>query len=78
MPLRSGASGKRVSKGSPISRIIPRRAKEIEPQDLGVKFPGLSSFDIEIKPADLADYATIGKDLGLLRTSIDVTKLIAK
>ena len=34
--------------------------------------------NIEIKPADLADYVSIGEDLGLLRTSIDVTRLIAK
>jgi len=34
--------------------------------------------NIEIKPTDLADYVSIGKDLGLLRTSIDVTRLIAK
>ena len=56
----------------------PEEAKEIEAKYLGVKFPGFSSFDIEIKPADLADYASIGRDLGLLRTSIDVTRLIAK
>ena len=56
----------------------PKEAKEIEAKYLGVKFPGFSSFDIEIKPADLADYVSIGKDLGLLRNSIDVTRLIAK
>ena len=56
----------------------PEEAKEIEAKYLGVKFPGFSSFDIEVMPADLAGYVSIGKDLGLLRNSIDVTRLIAK
>lgn len=56
----------------------PDDAKTIEAKYLGVKTPGFASFDIEIKPADLQDYAAIGKDLGLLRKDIDAARLIAK
>jgi NitT/TauT family transport system substrate-binding protein len=56
----------------------PDEAKTIEAKYLGVKTPGFSSFDIEIKPADLADYAAIGKELGLLRKDVDAARLIAK
>jgi NitT/TauT family transport system substrate-binding protein len=56
----------------------PDDAKTIEAKYLGVKFPGFSSFDVEIKPADLAAYAAIGKDLGLLRKDVDAARLIAK
>lgn len=56
----------------------PDDAKAIEAKYLGVKFPGFSSFDIEIKPEDLQAYADIGKDLGLLRKNVDAARLIAK
>jgi NitT/TauT family transport system substrate-binding protein len=56
----------------------PEEAKTIEAKYLGVKTPGFSSFDIEIKPADLSDYVTIGKELGLLRKDVDAARLIAK
>lgn len=56
----------------------PDEAKTIEAKYLGVKTPGFSSFDIEIKPSDLSDYAAIGKELGLLRKDVDAARLIAK
>jgi NitT/TauT family transport system substrate-binding protein len=56
----------------------PDDAKTIEAKYLGVKFPGFSSFDVEIKPADLQAYAAIGKELGLLRKDVDAAHLIAK
>lgn len=56
----------------------PDDAKTIEAKYLGVKFPGFSSFDVEIQPADLQAYAVIGKDLGLLRKDVDAARLIAK
>ena len=56
----------------------PDDAKTIEAKYLGVKFPGFSSFDVEIKPADLQAYAAIGKELGLLRKDVDAARLIAK
>lgn len=56
----------------------PDDAKAIEAKYLGVKFPGFSSFDIEIKPEDLQAYADISKDLGLLRKNVDAARLIAK
>lgn len=56
----------------------PDEAKEIEAKYLVVKFPGFSSFDVEIKPADLQAYAAIGKELGLLRKGVDAAHLIAK
>lgn len=56
----------------------PDDAKVIEAKYLGVKFPGFSSFDIEIRPEDLQAYADIGKDLGLLRKNVDAARLIAK
>ena len=43
-----------------------------------MKFPGFSTFDVEIKPADLQAYAVIGKELGLLRKDVDGARLIAK
>lgn len=59
-------------------RANPDEAKNIETKYLGVKTPGFSSFDIEMKPADLSDYAAIGKELGLLRKDVDAARLIAK
>lgn len=56
----------------------PDDAKAIEAKYLGVKFPGFSSFDVEIKPEDLQAYAAIGKELGLLRKDVDAARLIAK
>ena len=56
----------------------PEDAKAIEAKYLGVKFPGFSTFDVEIKPADLQAYAVIGKELGLLRKDVDGARLIAK
>jgi NitT/TauT family transport system substrate-binding protein len=56
----------------------PEDAKAIEAKYLGVKFPGFSTFDVEIKPADLQAYAVIGKELGLLRKDVDAARLIAK
>ncbi len=56
----------------------PDDAKAIEAKYLGVKFPGFSTFDVEIKPADLQAYAAIGKELGLLRKDVDGARLIAK
>lgn len=56
----------------------PDDAKAIEAKYLGVKFPGFSSYDVEVKPADLQIYATIGKELGMLRKDVDATRLIAK
>lgn len=56
----------------------PDDAKVIEAKYLGVKFPGFSSFDVEIKPEDLQAYADIGTDLGLLRKKVDAARLIAK
>jgi len=56
----------------------PEDVKAIEAKYLGVKMPGFSSFDTEIKPADLDVYAKMGKDLGLLRESINAVNLIAK
>jgi NitT/TauT family transport system substrate-binding protein len=56
----------------------PDDVKAIEAKYLGVKMPGFSSFDIEIKPADLDVYAKMGRDLGLLRENIDAVNLIAK
>lgn len=59
-------------------RANPDEAKNIETKYLGVKTPGFSSFDIEMKPVDLSDYAAIGKELGLLRKDVDAARLIAK
>jgi NitT/TauT family transport system substrate-binding protein len=56
----------------------PEEAKTIEAKYLGVKVPGFSSFDTEIKPEDLDVYAKMGKDLGLLREKINAADLIAK
>ncbi len=56
----------------------PDEAKDIEAKYLGVKTPGFSTFDIEIKPDDLAEYVAIGKELGLLRKDVDAARLIAK
>lgn len=56
----------------------PEDVKAIEAKYLGVKMPGFSSFDTEIKPADLDVYAKMGKDLGLLRENINAVNLIAK
>jgi NitT/TauT family transport system substrate-binding protein len=56
----------------------PEDVKTIEAKYLGVKMPGFSSFDIEIKPADLDVYAKMGKDLGLLRENMNAVNLIAK
>lgn len=56
----------------------PEDVKTIEAKYLGVKMPGFSSFDIEIKPADLDVYAKMGKDLGLLRENVNAANLIAK
>lgn len=56
----------------------PDDVKAIEAKYLGVKMPGFSSFDTEIKPADLDVYAKMGKDLGLLREDINAVNLIAK
>lgn len=53
-------------------------AKSIETKYLGVASPGFSSFAIEIQPADLDAYAKIGKQLGLLRETVDSARMIAK
>jgi NitT/TauT family transport system substrate-binding protein len=60
------------------AKAYPEDVKTIEAKYLGVKMPGFSSFDIEIKPADLDVYAKMGKDLGLLRENVNAVSLIVK
>jgi NitT/TauT family transport system substrate-binding protein len=60
------------------AKANPEDVKTIEAKYLGVKMPGFSSFDIEIRPADLDIYAKMGKDLGLLRENVNAANLIAK
>lgn len=55
----------------------PDEAKEIEIKYLSVSTPSFASFDVEITAQDLADYAEIGKELGLLRKDVDPAALIA-
>lgn len=64
--------------GIAFIRANPEDAKAIETKYLGVKTPGFSSFDIEIKPEDLQAYAAIGKGLGLLQRDVNTSRLIAK
>jgi NitT/TauT family transport system substrate-binding protein len=53
-------------------------AKVVEAKYLGVKAPGFPSFDVEVSPSDFEIYASIGKDLGLLRQKVDTSRLVAK
>lgn len=64
--------------GIDFIKANPEDAKAIEAKYLGVKTPGFSSFDVNIKPEDLQFYASVGKELGLLRKDVDVGRLIAK
>jgi len=56
----------------------PAEAKSLEAKFLGAPSPVVPSYSTEVRPADLELFARIGKDLGLLRQPVDVTKLIAK
>ena len=56
----------------------PAEAKALEAKYLGVAGPIVSSYAIEIKPADLEFFATIGREIGSLRQPVDVSKLIWK
>jgi NitT/TauT family transport system substrate-binding protein len=56
----------------------PEKVKAIEAKYLGVRMPGFSSFDVEIKPVDLEAYGRIGKELGLLRENVNAARLISK
>lgn len=67
-----------VSEGITYVKENPQDVKDIEAKYLGVKMPGFSSYDVEIKPADLDVYAKMIKDLGLIRDTLDTAKLISK
>jgi NitT/TauT family transport system substrate-binding protein len=67
-----------LAEGIAYVKANPDDVKAIEAKYLGVKMPGFSSFDTEIKPADLDVYAKMGKDLGLLRETVNAATLIAK
>lgn len=53
-------------------------AKALEAKYLGRAGPVVPSYSTEIKPADLEFYAGVGRELGLLRQTVEVNKLIWK
>jgi NitT/TauT family transport system substrate-binding protein len=56
----------------------PDPAREIEKKYLGFNSPRYPRFVIEVRPEDLAFYLAVGRELGLLKTQIDVASLIQK
>jgi NitT/TauT family transport system substrate-binding protein len=56
----------------------PEEAKAIEKKYLGVNSPVVPSYSVEVTPSDLELYAGIGREIGSLRSSVDVSKLIWK
>jgi NitT/TauT family transport system substrate-binding protein len=66
------------AEGEGFIKQNPDEAKAIEAKYLGVAVPGFSSFETEIKPADLDDYVKIGRELGFLRENVDTARLIFK
>jgi len=53
-------------------------ARAIERKYLGFNSPGFPPFALDVKAADLETYASISKELGFMRKSIDASQLIAK
>jgi NitT/TauT family transport system substrate-binding protein len=56
----------------------PAEAKAIEVKSFGFVSPIRPSYSLAISRADLAFYATIAKQLGMLRQPVDLVKLVPK
>jgi NitT/TauT family transport system substrate-binding protein len=56
----------------------PAEAKAIEAKYLGVAGPVVPSYSVEVSPPDLELFAAISRQIGLLRSPVDVSKLVWK
>lgn len=56
----------------------PEEAKVIEKKYLGVTSPVVPSYSLEVTPADLELYVGIGREIGALRSSVNISRLIWK
>ena len=56
----------------------PKEAKTIEAKYLGVAGPVVPSYSVEVSQADLELYASMSREIGLLRSPVDVSKLVWK
>ena len=53
-------------------------AKTLEAKYLGVAGPVVPTYSTEVRAADLEFYASVGREIGALRQSVDADKLIWK
>jgi NitT/TauT family transport system substrate-binding protein len=56
----------------------PEKAKQIEAKYLGFAGPRFPTFKLDMQPADLEYFVRIGRELGVIRTQIDTSRLIVK
>jgi NitT/TauT family transport system substrate-binding protein len=65
-----------VTEGVAYIAKNPAPAREIETKYLKVASPAFSTYTTEVKAADLQWYYNVGRDLGMLKKPVDVSKLI--
>ena len=65
-----------IDEGLAFIRSNPDEAKEIEKKYLGFNSPRFPTFSNVVEPADLAIFVEVGKEFGLFRRPIDVSKLV--
>jgi NitT/TauT family transport system substrate-binding protein len=65
-----------IDEGLAFIKANPEPAKEIEKKYIGFNSPRFPTFENKAKPDDLKVFITIGKELGLYRTTLDPQKLV--
>jgi NitT/TauT family transport system substrate-binding protein len=65
-----------ISEGIAYIAKNPAAARDIETKYLKVASPTFSTYTIDVKAADLDWYYNVGRDLGMLKKPVDVSKLI--
>jgi NitT/TauT family transport system substrate-binding protein len=65
-----------IDEGLAFIKANPDEAREIEKKYLGFNSPQFPTFENKAKPEDLKFFISLGKELGLYRTTFDPEKLV--